>query len=154
MFPKFSRSLNRGMWYGLKDLGVLYLGWIKIVQSCGRRILGGQRCEFLLCAEGMPGLIGRNGAGKSTLKMLMDWSVRTKGPSRWEVKQERRSNWAPDLIHFYPGVNVYVNGQLLDLVKEIDQKSKSHHWLCGNRWIHVIHRSRIIVQVKVPWDLQ
>ena len=126
---KFSRSLNRGMWYGLKDLGSAVFGL-----NQNRSVLregefwAVNDISFSLRRGECLGLIGRNGAGKSTLLKMLNGLIR---PDEGNITMRGKTGALIELsAGFNPLLsgreNVYVNGQLLGFSKkEIDQKLKA-----------------------------
>ncbi|HSF88438.1 MAG TPA: ABC transporter ATP-binding protein, partial [Saprospiraceae bacterium] len=126
---KFSRSLNKGMWYGLKDLGSAVFG-----SNQDRSILRDgefwsvKDVSFSLRRGECLGLIGRNGAGKSTLLKMLNGLIR---PDEGTITMRGKIGALIELsAGFNPLLsgreNVYVNGQLLGFSKkEIDQKFKT-----------------------------
>ncbi|HQW26173.1 MAG TPA: ABC transporter ATP-binding protein [Saprospiraceae bacterium] len=125
---KFSRSLNKGMWYGLKDLGSAVFG-----SNQDRSVLRDgefwsvKDVSFSLRRGECLGLIGRNGAGKSTLLKMLNGLIR---PDEGTITMRGKIGALIELsAGFNPLLsgreNVYVNGQLLGFSKkEIDQKFK------------------------------
>ena len=126
---KFSRSLNKGMWYGLKDLGSAVFG-----SNQNRSVLRDgefwsvRDISFSLRRGECLGLIGRNGAGKSTLLKMLNGLIR---PDEGTITMRGKVGALIELsAGFNPLLsgreNVYVNGQLLGFSKkEIDQKFKA-----------------------------
>ncbi|MDQ3015338.1 MAG: ABC transporter ATP-binding protein [Bacteroidota bacterium] len=126
---KFSRSLNKGMWYGLKDLGSAVFG-----SNQNRSVLRDgefwavKDVSFSLRRGECLGLIGRNGAGKSTLLKMLNGLIR---PDEGTITMKGKIGALIELsAGFNPLLsgreNVYVNGQLLGFSKkEIDQKFKA-----------------------------
>ena len=126
---KFSRSLNKSMWYGLKDLGSAVFG-----SDQNRSVLrkgefwSVKDINFSLRRGECLGLIGRNGAGKSTLLKMLNGLIR---PDEGTITMRGKVGALIELsAGFNPLLsgreNVYVNGQLLGFSKkEIDQKFKA-----------------------------
>ena len=126
---KFSRSLNKSMWYGLKDLGSAVFG-----SDQNRSVLrkgefwSVKDINFSLRRGECLGLIGRNGAGKSTLLKMLNGLIR---PDEGTITMRGKVGALIELsAGFNPLLsgreNVYVNGQLLGFTKkEIDQKFKA-----------------------------
>ncbi len=126
---KFSRSLNKSMWYGLKDLGNAVFG-----SHQDRSVLregefwAVKDVNFSLRRGECLGLIGRNGAGKSTLLKMLNGLIR---PDEGTITMRGKIGALIELsAGFNPLLsgreNVYVNGQLLGFSKkEIDQKFKA-----------------------------
>jgi len=125
---KFSRSLNRSMWYGLKDLASALFG-----SNQNRSVLregefwAVKDVSFSLHRGECLGLIGRNGAGKSTLLKMLNGLIR---PDEGSITMRGKTGALIELsAGFNPLLsgreNVYINGQLLGFSKkEIDQKFK------------------------------
>lgn len=126
---KFSRSLNKSMWYGLKDLGSAVFG-----SGQNRSVLRDgefwsvKDVSFSLRRGQCLGLIGRNGAGKSTLLKMLNGLIR---PDEGTITMRGKVGALIELsAGFNPLLsgreNVYVNGQLLGFSKkEMDQKFKA-----------------------------
>ena len=126
---KFSRSLNKSMWYGLKDLGSAVFG-----SNPDRSVLRDgefwavKDVSFSLQRGECLGLIGRNGAGKSTLLKMLNGLIR---PDEGTITMRGKVGALIELSAGFNPVlsgreNVYVNGQLLGFSKkEIDQKFKA-----------------------------
>ena len=74
---KFSRSLKRSMWYGLKDLvsAVFGLNNNRSVLREGE-FWAVKDVSFTLRRGECLGLIGRNGAGKSTMLKMLNGLIR------------------------------------------------------------------------------
>lgn len=123
---KFSRSLNRSMWYGLKDLGsaVFGLNQNRSVLRDGE-FWAVNNVSFSVRRGECLGLIGRNGAGKSTLLKMLNGLIR---PDEGTITMRGKTGALIELsAGFNPLLsgreNVYVNGQLLGFSKkEVDQK--------------------------------
>lgn len=126
---KFSRSLNKSMWYGLKDLGSAVFG-----SDQNRSVLrkgefwSVKDINFSLRRGECLGLIGRNGAGKSTLLKMLNGLIRLdEGTITMRGKVGALIELSAGFNPLLSGrENVYVNGQLLGFTKkEIDQKFKA-----------------------------
>ena len=125
---KFSRSLKRGMWYGLKDVAGSMLG-----RKGNRTTLRNDEfwavrdINFQLRRGECLGLIGRNGAGKSTLLKMLNGLIR---PDEGSITIRGKVGALIELgAGFNPILtgreNIYVNGQVLGFSKkEIDSKLK------------------------------
>ena len=126
---KFSRSIKRSMYYGLRDMMSAMLG-----SRSGRSTLRPEEfwavrnVNFTLKRGECLGLIGRNGAGKSTLlKMLNGLIVPDEGSITMRGKVSALIELGAGFNPLLTGrENIYINGQLLGLSrKEIDERLES-----------------------------
>src|ERR1051326_3493416 len=118
---KFSRSLKRAMWYGLKDVANSMFG-INGHRSDLRdkEFWAVKDVNFTLRRGECLGLIGRNGAGKSTLLKMLNGLIR---PDEGSITMRGKVGALIELgAGFNPLLtgreNIYVSGQLLGFTKE------------------------------------
>ena len=123
---KFSRSLKRSMWYGMKDLASAVFGFNQDRSALREgEFWAVKDVSFSLRRGECLGLIGRNGAGKSTLLKMLNGLIR---PDEGTILIKGKTGALIELsAGFNPLLsgreNVYVNGQLLGFSKkEIDSK--------------------------------
>ena len=123
---KFSRSLKRSLWYGLKEV-INTLFCLKENKSELRKeeFWAVRDINFQLRRGECIGLIGHNGAGKSTLLKMLNGLIR---PDEGSIIMRGKVGALIELgAGFNPILtgreNIYVNGQLLGFTKqEIDNK--------------------------------
>jgi lipopolysaccharide transport system ATP-binding protein len=124
---KFSRSLKKSLWYGMRDLGAELIG-----RSPGRarelrpsEFWAVRDVNFELRRGECLGLIGRNGAGKTTLLRMLNGLIK---PDRGRIEIRGRVGAMIALgAGFNPILtgreNIYINASVLGLTKsEIDRK--------------------------------
>lgn len=123
---KFSRSLKRGMWYGIAEVVRSILGLNRNRSQLKKEEFWAVRdVSFQLRRGECIGLIGHNGAGKSTLLKMLNGLIR---PDEGSITMRGKVGALIELgAGFNPILtgreNIYINGQLLGISKtEIDNK--------------------------------
>lgn len=122
---KFCKDLKTSLWYGVKDLGVEFLGRQSKKDLRKKEFWSVKDVSFELKRGECLGLIGHNGAGKSTLLKMLNGLIK---PDTGKITMRGRIGALIELgAGFNPLLtgreNVYINGQLLGFSKkEIDEK--------------------------------
>ncbi len=123
---KFSRSLKKSLWYGLKDIGSEMFGGNGTRSSLrSEEFWAVKDVNFTLRRGECLGLIGRNGAGKSTLLKMLNGLIR---PDEGSITMRGKVGALIELgAGFNPLLsgreNIYVNAQLYGFSKEyVDKK--------------------------------
>ncbi len=125
---KFCRSLKKGLWYGMKDIGAELVGRNRQPELRPEEFWAVSDVSFELRRGECIGLIGRNGAGKSTLLKILNGLIK---PDKGRITMRGRVGALIELgAGFNPILtgreNLYVNAAVLGISrKEIDKKIDS-----------------------------
>lgn len=118
---KFSRNLNKSLWYGLQDMTGSVIGQ-RSNQSELRKdeFWAVKDINFTLKRGECLGLIGRNGAGKSTLLKMLNGLIR---PDEGSITMRGKVGALIELgAGFNPLLsgreNIFINGQILGFSKK------------------------------------
>lgn len=123
---KFCTDLKRGLWYGVKDLGLEITGMkAKNDELREKEFWAVKDVSFEVRRGECLGLIGRNGAGKSTLLKMLNGLIK---PDRGKIEMKGRVGALIELSAGFNPIltgreNIYINGSILGFSKaEINRK--------------------------------
>jgi len=125
---KFCRTLKKGLWYGMKDIGSELLARNRHHALRPQEFWAVSDVSFELRRGECLGLIGKNGAGKSTLLKIVNGLVK---PDKGRIAVRGRVGALIELgAGFNPILtgreNIYVNAAVLGIAQqEIDRKLDS-----------------------------
>ena len=117
---KFCLSLKKGLWYGIKDIGLELLGRNSQRELRQQEFWAVNDVSFQLRRGECLGLIGRNGAGKSTLLKMLNGLIK---PDKGRITMRGRVGALIELgAGFNPILtgleNIYVNAAVLGIPKQ------------------------------------